>query len=162
MNAFYSRRLLFALWSLIFIVGLFLPLAAQAKDQKPSKVTIRVRVIKASPGDKEEKEKTIPANLQDLKDDLSSFPYKKFEQLKSRSIQAQLGTAAITPLVHKMSIEVKPNNKTGGMYSVSIRLFQDQSRSLLNMTVRMRPGTYTLIGGPKVGDDVLILAISAQ
>ncbi|HNT34207.1 MAG TPA: hypothetical protein PKH07_04340 [bacterium] len=155
---------------LLMIISLLLagvsPVSLQAQSQSPREaqkqsITLTVRMIQAS--DSDAKERTIPKELEDLKEDLSSFPYKVFSQLSLRSFRATIGSAATTGLAHGLQLQVTPSGSEGDMHSLAIRLIEGRDRVLLNMTLRTRSGSYTLIGGPKIGENaVVVLAISAK
>ena len=145
---------------LVLAQAFFLSASGAQAQQDTKKVAITVRMIKATSSP--QREKTIPANLQDLKDDLASFPYSEFQQLANRTIMIPLNKPMSVPLPFGLRLEVTPTSRREGMYSLSIRLFESSKRTLLNMTIRTRPGACTLIGGPKVDRSVLIFAISAK
>lgn len=150
--------------AVLLALSMVLPCSLQAentgRDQKQT-VTLTVRMIQASNSDSSER--TIPKELEDLKDDLASLPYKVFSQLSLRSFRATVGSPATTSLAHGLKLQVTPSNTVGDMHSLAIRLTEGSDRVLLNMTLKTRSGSYTLIGGPKIGDNsVVVLAVSAK
>jgi len=148
---------------LLCLISLFLPPGKTwARPAKRDALSLKVRLIEASSPNSQQKKK-IPRNLEDLKDDLSTLPYGEFKQVNNSSLRSPIGKTASVGLSHGLKLDITPVKTDGEMHSLSIKLTDGSDQVLLNMTIRTRSGSYTLIGGPKVGEkDVVILAISAE
>lgn len=130
--------------------------AAFAKDN----VNVTVRLIKASSDGS--KEKKVPAGLHELRDDLESFPYNVFKQVSAKNTKTSIGSTSKIGLAYGLKVDITPVSSSGQMHSISVKLQESDGRTLVNMTIRTRPGSYTLIGGPKIDGSVLILAVTAR
>ena len=138
---------------LVFVFILFLALPSMT----PAQVQTRVRVIEAS-----NVGSVIDPSLRDLHGQLGSlFRYTSYRLLRDERINLSLNQPASVPVHQGISIEITQVGLQANMAELRVRIKRDGA-DLLNTQVRLSPGRTVLIGGPKHGEGVVILALSAN
>lgn len=122
-----------------------------------AQVQTRVRVIEASNAGSH-----IDPSLKDLHGQLSSlFRYTSYRLLRDERFNLSPGQPAFVPVHGGRSIEITQVGLQANMAEVRVKIKREGSE-ILNTQVRLSPGRTVLIGGPKHGEGVAILALSAQ
>ena len=135
----------------VFILSLALPSMA------PAQVQTRVRVIEAS-----NVGSVIDPSLRDLHGQLGSlFRYTSYRLLKDERLNLSPNQPASVPIHQGRSIEIIQVGLQANMAELRVRIKRDGA-DILNTQVRLSPGRTVLIGGPKHGEGVAILALSAN
>jgi len=138
---------------LVFLFILFLAFPPMATAQ----VQTRVRVIEAS-----NVGSVIDPSLRDLHGQLGSlFRYTSYRLLRDERINLSPNQPASVPVHQGRSIEITQVGLQANMAELRVRIKRDGA-DLLNTQVRLSPGRTVLIGGPKHGEGVVILALSAS
>lgn len=135
----------------VFILSLALP------SLSPAQVQTRVRVIEAS-----NVGSNIDPSLRDLTGQLGSlFRYTSYRLLRDERVNLSPNQPASVPAHEGRSIEITQVGLQPNMAEIRVRIRRDGT-DLLNTQVRLSPGRTVLIGGPKHGEGVVILALSAN
>ncbi|MBM4277000.1 MAG: hypothetical protein FJ130_03835 [Deltaproteobacteria bacterium] len=135
----------------VFILSLALPSMA------PAQVQTRLRVIEAS-----NVGSTIDPSLRDLHGQLGSlFRYTSYRLLRDERLNLSSNQPASIPVHEGRSIEITQVGLQANLVELRVRIRRDGT-DLLNTQVRLSPGRTVLIGGPKHGEGVVILALSAN
>jgi hypothetical protein len=138
---------------LIFVFILFFAFPPIA----PAQVQTRLRVIEAS-----NVGSTIDPSLRDLYGQLGSlFRYTSYRLLRDERLNLSPNQPASVPVHQGRSIEITQVGLQANMAEIRVKIRRDGA-DLLNTQVRLSPGRTVLIGGPKHGEGVAILALSAQ
>ncbi len=136
---------------LVLILFSFLPSLTLAQVQT------RVRVIQAS-----NVGKAIDPSLRDLHDQLGSlFNFTSYRLLRDEIVILSPNQPASVSTHQGRSIEITQVGLQANMAEIRVRIKRDGA-DLLNTQVRLSPGRTVLIGGPKHGEGVAILALSAN
>jgi hypothetical protein len=122
-----------------------------------AQVQTRVRVIQAS-----NVGKAIDPSLRDLHDQLGSlFNFTSYRLLRDEIVILSPNQPASVSTHQGRSIEITQVGLQANMAEIRVRIKRDGA-DLLNTQVRLSPGRTVLIGGPKHGEGVAILALSAN
>ncbi len=135
----------------VFLLFFVLPSMASAQLQT------RLRVIEASNVGSH-----IDPTLRDIHGQLGSlFKYTSYRLLKDETLSLASGRPASIPVHEGRSIEITQIGLQANMAEVRVKIRKDRTE-ILNTQVKLSPGRTILIGGPKHGEGVAILALSAQ
>lgn len=138
---------------LVLVHTLFLAFPSTA----PAQVQARLRVIEAS-----NVGSAIDPSLRDLHGQLGSlFRYTSYRLMRDERLNLSPNQPASVPIHEGRSIEVTQVGLQPNMAEIRVRIRRDGT-DLLNTQVRLSPGRTVLIGGPKHGEGVAILALSAN
>lgn len=138
---------------MILIFILFFLYASIATAQ----VQTRIRVIEASSVGS-----NIDPSLRDLHGQLGSlFRYTSYRLLRDERVQISPKQPAFVPIHGGRSIEITQVGIRANMAEVRVKIKRDESE-ILNTQVQLYPGKTVLIGGPRHGEGVVILALSAH
>lgn len=122
-----------------------------------AQVQTRLRVIEAS-----NIGSTIDASLKDLHGQLGSlFRYTSYRLLRDERLNLLPNQPASIPMQEGKSVELTQVGLQPNLAEIRVRIRRDGT-DLLNTQVRLSPGRTVLIGGPKHGEGVAILALSAN
>ncbi len=122
----------------------------------PAQVQTRVQVIEAS-----NVGSVIDPSLRDLHGQLGSlFRYTSYRLLKDERLNLSPNQPGTVPIHEGRSIEITQVGFQANTAEIRVRIRRDGAE-LLNTQVRLSPGRTVLIGGPKHGEGVVILALSA-
>lgn len=142
------RTLTLLLWLMLLLI---LPAVGLAQVQT------RVRIIEAS-----NVGTSSDAPLKDVRDQLGSlFNFSSYRLLKDVNLNLVGNRATEVPVHRGRSMEVTLVGEYRNMIELKIRIIREGS-PILNTQVRLSSGRTILIGGPKHGQGVLILALSAK
>jgi hypothetical protein len=105
---------------------------------------------------------TIDSSLRDLHGQLGSlFRYTSYRLLRDDQIHLSPNQPATVPIHEGKSIEITLMGFQPNMAEIRVRIRRDGTE-LLNTQVRLSQGRTVIIGGPKHGQGVAILALSAR
>jgi hypothetical protein len=155
---------------------------ASAAPEVTIQVTSIVASMEAPRGAKAEQIPIIDPKLASYGNKLESlFAYKEYSFAGSSRSDAVFGSACLFQLPERFSLEVEPErfeSEGPGRIEMLVTLFRDvrsreEERSadrgravrreiVLRTRIRLENGGVVLLGGPPVGDGVLILALSAR
>lgn len=136
---------------LILILILCTPFMAFAQVQ------VRLRVIQAS-----NVGTTIDPSLRDMHKDLGSlFSFTSYRLIKDQNLNLSPNQPASVPVHEGRSIEITQVTSHKNLIELKVRIKRDGTDTL-NTQVRLSPGRTVLIGGPKHGEGVVILGLSAN
>jgi hypothetical protein len=122
-----------------------------------AQVQTRVRVIQAS-----NVGKAIDPSLRDLHDQLGSlFNFTSYRLLRDEIVILSPNQPASVSTHKGRSIEITQVGFQRNIAELRVRIRRDGT-DILNTQVRLSPGRTVLIGGPKHGEGVVILALSAN
>ena len=122
-----------------------------------AQVQTRVRVIQAS-----NVGKAIDPSLRDLHDQLGSlFNFTSYRLLRDGIVILSPNQPASVSTHKGRSIEITQVWFQRNIAELRVRIRRDGT-DILNTQVRLSPGRTVLIGGPKHGEGVVILALSAN
>jgi hypothetical protein len=160
---------------------LALAVAAHAAPSAPgrTRVVVEVTTIAASSGASQDSPKgaVVDAKLAAFAKKLQSlFAYKRYSFLMSAQAEAQLGGVSVFQLPGRFSLEVEPqrfDSESPGRIEMLVTLFRDarspagervrpEREIVLRTRISLENGGTVLLGGPPIGDGVLILALSAH
>lgn len=136
-----------------FILVIFLTLSSQ---ETWAQIPTRLRVIEAS-----NVGGTIDPSLKELHNQLSSlFKYTSYRLLRDERLQLTLNQTTILSIHPGRSIEITPLKFQANTAELRVRIKREKT-DILDTQVRLPPGRTVLIGGPKHGEGVVILAFSS-
>ena len=136
---------------LILILILCIPLITSAQVQ------VRLRVIQAS-----NVGTTIDPSLRDLHKELGSlFSFTSYRLIRDQILSLSPNQPASVPVHQERSIEITQVASQRNIIELKVRIKRDGT-DILNTQVRLSPGRTVLIGGPKHGEGVVILGLSAN
>jgi hypothetical protein len=122
-----------------------------------AQVAARVRIIEAS-----NKGGTVDPSLKDVHGQLGSlFNFTSYRLLKDETVSIYLRQPVMVPVHPGRSLEMTLLSQPRDAVEMRLRIRRDNTETL-NTQVRLSPGRTILIGGPRHGDGVLILALSAK
>jgi len=122
-----------------------------------AQVQTRVRVIQAS-----NVGKAIDPSLRDLHNQLGSlFNFTSYRLLRDEIVILSPNQPASVSAHQGRSIEITQVGFQRNIAELRVRIRRDGT-DILNTQVRLSPGRTVLIGGPKHGEGVVILALSAN
>lgn len=136
-----------------FLLVIFLTLSSQ---ETWAQIPTRLRVIEAS-----NVGGTIDPSLKELHNQLSSlFKYTSYRLLRDERLQLTLNQTTILSIHPGRSIEITPLKFQANTAELRVRIKREKT-DILDTQVRLPPGRTVLIGGPKHGEGVVILAFSS-
>jgi hypothetical protein len=124
-----------------------------------AQVQTRLRLIEAS-----NKGSTVDPSLKDLAGQLGSlFSFTSYRLLRDNTLSLSPNQPIDVPTAHqgRVALEVTLVNQQKNLAEYRIRIRRERTE-LLNTQVRLSPGRTVLIGGPKHGEGIIILALSAN
>ena len=139
-------------FSFVFLLMLII-LSSPAFPQ----VQTRLRIIQAS-----NVGSTIDPSLKDLRDQLApSFNFTSYRLLRDERLSLSSNKPAEISAHPNIALEITlvKQRKNNAEFRVRIRR---EGTEILNTQVRLSPGRTVLIGGPKHGEGIAILAITAR
>ncbi len=123
----------------------------------PAQVQTRLRVIEAS-----NVGSSIDPSLRDIHDQLGSlFRYTSYRLIRDETLALSPNRTTSIAFQEGRSIEVTQIGLQKNIAELRVRITSDRTE-ILNTQVRLSPGRTVLIGGPKHGQGVAILALSAS
>jgi len=139
------------IFALVFVLLLFFTSAVFADVQT------RVRIIEAS-----NLGSGIDPSLRDIHDQLGNlFNFNSYRLLKDFNLNL-VGNRPVEVFVHKgRTMEVTLFGQYLKTVELRIKIMRD-GMNVLNTQVRLSHGRTVLIGGPRHGEGVIILAVSGQ
>jgi len=164
-------------------IALVFALAAVALAAPPTagrnRVVVEVTTIAASAGNAQDSSQgpVVDAKLAAFAKKLRSlFAYKRYSFLMSTQSETQLGGVSAFQLPGRFSLDVEPERfeaEGPGRIEMLVTLFRDARAGagehgrpgreiVLRTRISLENGGTVLLGGPAIGDDVLILALSAR
>lgn len=144
-----KKLLVLGIVSTLFIVTL--SSAALGKE-----VGIGVRVILAS-----HEGKAMDTRLEDIQKNLDTLNYSSYQLLQERSFLLAQGQSGQLSLAGNKELYVKLLKEEGGTAEIAVQILEG-GKGIFKTTAKLKKGGTLLIGGPKHGEGVLILAIAAQ
>ncbi|MBD3349472.1 MAG: hypothetical protein GF400_09820 [Candidatus Eisenbacteria bacterium] len=172
--------------AIAFLLALLIAPAWSTDATAASEVSIQVTSIvastTASEGQRSGDAPVIDPKLSSYGEKLESlFAYRRYSFAGSSRSEAGFGAACMFQLPERFSLEVEPErfeSEGPGRIEMLVTLFHDvQSRDedlrdergratrreiVLRTRIRLENGGVVLLGGPPVGDGVLLLALSAR
>lgn len=137
----------------IFLLVIFLSTSYQ---ETWAQIPTRLRVIEAS-----NVGGIIDPSLKELHHQLSSlFKYTSYRLLRDERLYLTLNQTTIFPVHPGRSIEITPLKFQASTAELRVRIKREKT-DILDTQMRLPPGRTVLIGGPKHGEGVLILAFSS-
>jgi hypothetical protein len=137
----------------IFILILFFLFSSMALAQ----VQTRIRVIQASNAGS-----TIDPSLRDVHSELGSlFNFTSYRLLMDETLSLSPNRPVSIPVHKGRSIEITLIGQHRDYAKMKVTIKQEGTE-ILNTQVRLSSGRTFLIGGPKHGEGVIILALSAR
>ena len=139
---------------------LFLAALLFSASEATAQIQTRVRVIQAS-----NVGMMIDSSLRDVHDELGSlFNFTSYRLLKDVNLSL-IGNRPVEIPVHpgptKRSLEISLVGEHRNTIELRIKI-KREGAAILNTQVRLASGRTILIGGPRHGEGVVILAISAR
>jgi hypothetical protein len=122
-----------------------------------TQVQTRIRIIEAS-----NVGSRIDPSLGDVHDQLGSlFSFTSYKLLRDDNLTLSLNRP-VEIFAHKeVILEVTLMRQQGDSAEFRVKI-RREVKEILNTQVRLSPGRTVLIGGPKHGDGIIILALSAK
>ena len=137
----------------ILVLLLSLSLASQA----PAQVQTRIRIIQAS-----NVGSNIDPSLRDVHGQLGSlFSFTSYRLLKDETLSLSPNRPAEIPAHKDISLQITWVGKRKDIAELRVIIKRERT-DILDTQVRLPPGRTVLIGGPKHGEGVVILALSAR
>ena len=137
----------------ILILILSLSLASEA----PAQVQTRIRIIQAS-----NVGSNIDPSLRDVYGQLGSlFNFTSYRLLRDEILNLSSNRPAEISTHKNISLEITLVGQRRDMAELRVMIKRER-RDILNTQIRLSPGRTVLIGGPKHGEGVAILAFSAR
>jgi hypothetical protein len=144
-----------------------------------SRVIVEVTTIAASTGNAQDSSRgpVVDAKLAAFAKKLRSlFAYKRYSFLMSTQSETQLGGVSAFQLPGRFSLDVEPErfeSEGPGRIEMLVTLYREgrsggggrgrpEREIVLRTRISLENGGTVLLGGPPIGDDVLILALSAR
>ncbi len=124
-----------------------------------AQVQTRLRLIEAS-----NKGATVDPSLKDLASQLGSlFNFTSYRLLRDNTLSLSPNQPVDVPTAHKgrVALEVMLVKQQKTLAEYRIRIIREGTE-LLKTQVRLSPGRTVLVGGPKHGEGIIILALSAN
>jgi hypothetical protein len=144
------RKKLFFIISLIIFYSI---LSAVCFGQ----VQTRLRIIQAS-----NIGSGIDPNLKDIHNQLGTlFNFTSYRLLRDERFILSMNQSVIIPVHQERVIEITLLGKGKGTAELRLKI-RSEKTEILNTQVRLSSGRTVIIGGPKHGEGVTILAISAN
>ena len=144
------RRFVLLSTCLIILFTLFLQMAF-------AQVQTRVRMIQAS-----NVGSNIDPSLKDVTDQLGSlFNFSSYRLLKDQTVTLSPNQPVSIPVHPGRSLELTMTKQHQHTVEVRVRI-KREGTDILDTQVRLSPGRTVAIGGPKHGEGVVIIALSAR
>lgn len=122
-----------------------------------SEVSTRLRVIQAS-----NIGSMVDASLRDIHSQLGTlFNFTSYRLLRDNTLNLSPHKSAIIPIDQGRSIEITLMEKGRNTVNLRVRIIGGKA-DILNTLIRLSSGRTVIIGGPRHGEGVAILAISAN
>lgn len=136
----------------LFLFSIFLCFSPQETE---AQIPTRVRIIEAS-----NVGATVDPTLKELHHQLSSlFKYTSYRLLRDEQLQLTLHQTTILSVHPGRSIEITPLKFHANTAELRVKIKRERTE-ILDTQVRIDRGRTVLIGGPKHGEGVVILAFS--
>jgi hypothetical protein len=136
---------------LIFMITLLLPSFSYAQVQTQLKVFEASNVGTG-----------IDSSLKDMRDQFKSlFSFSSYRLLKEETLTLYPNQPASVPIPPGRSIELTLTGQQKNVAEVMVKVKQERT-DVLNTKARLLPGRTFSIGGPKYGEGVIIITLSAQ
>ncbi len=136
----------------IFLLIIFLSFSSQGTW---AQIPTRLRIIEAS-----NVGTMVDPTLRELHHQLSSlFRYTSYRLLRDEQLQLVLRQTTILPLPPGRSIEMTPLKFQANTAELRVKIKRDRTE-ILDTQIRLDRGRTVLIGGPRQGEGVIILAFS--
>jgi hypothetical protein len=122
-----------------------------------AQVQTRIRVIEAS-----NVGSSIDPSLRDVQSELKSLPnFTSYRLLKDENLSLSLNRAVDIPAHKGRSLEITLIGQRKDMAEYRVKI-KSEGMDILNTQVRLSSGRTVLIVGPKHGEGVAIIALSAR
>lgn len=136
---------------------LLMTLLVYSTPSPAAQVEARVRIIEAS-----NRGGTVDPSLKDVHGQLGSlFSFTSYRLLKDEMVPVYLRQPVVVSVPPDRSLEITLLSERRETVEMRLRIRRENMETL-NTQVRLSPGRTILIGGPRHGDGVLILALSAR
>jgi hypothetical protein len=140
---------------LFFLLLLFFSMLSSSLSY--AQVQTRLRVFEAS-----NVGKGIDSSLRDMGDQLKSlFSFSSYRLIKEEMHTLYPNQPISVTIPPKRDIELTLTGQRKNVAEVKVKIKQEQT-DILNTQVRLFPGKTVSIGGPKHGEGVMIVTLSAQ
>jgi hypothetical protein len=137
----------------ILIITFFLLLASSSWAQ----VQTRLKVFEAS-----NVGKGTDSSSKDMRDPLKSlFSFSSYRLLKEETLTLSPNQPASVPIPPGRTVDLTLTGQQTNVAEVIVKVKEDRT-DVLNTKVRLSPGKTVSIGGPKYGEGVLLITLSAQ
>jgi hypothetical protein len=137
----------------ILVLILSLSLASEA----PAQVQTRIRIIQAS-----NVGSNIDPSLRDVHGQLgSSFKFTSYRLLKDETLSLSPNRPAEISVHKEISLEITLVGQSKDMAEFRVIIKRERT-DIINTQFKLIPGRPFFIGGPKHGEGVVILALSAR
>jgi hypothetical protein len=144
-----NKTILFIILLPIFFLGF-------SSQEACAQIPTRLRVIEAS-----NVGRTIDPSLKELHGQLSSlFKYTSYRLLRDERLHLSLNQTTTLPVHPGRSIEITPLKFQANTAELRVKIKREKTE-ILDTQVRLPPGRTVLIGGPRHGEGVVILAFSS-
>ena len=141
----------------IFILAFILVLLPVLTSRAFAQVQTRIRTIEAS-----NVGSSVDPSLRDVHDQLGSlFNFTSYRLLRDESVSLAPNKPYEISAHREVSLEVTLVSQKKDTAEYRVRIRREKSE-ILNTQVRISPGRTVLVGGPKHGQGIVILALSAR
>ena len=141
----------------VLIFPLVLILSLLSASLSHAQVQTRLRVFEAS-----NVGTGIDSSLRDMGDQFKSlFSFSSYRLLKEEMLTLRPNQPVSIPIPPKREIELTLIGQHKNIAEMRVKIKQEQT-DILNTQVRLSPGRTVSIGGPKHGEGVIIITLSAQ
>ena len=141
----------------VSILAFILVLLPLLTSRTFAQVQTRIRTIEAS-----NVGSSVDPSLRDVHDQLGSlFNFTSYRLLRDESVSLALNKPYEISAHREVTLEITLMNQKKDTAEYRIRIIREASE-LLNTQVRLSSGRTVLIGGPKHGQGIVILALSAR
>jgi len=122
-----------------------------------AQVQTRLRIFEAS-----NVGTAIDSSLRDMSDQFKSLlSFSSYRLLKEETVVLRPAQPALIPLHAGRSMELLLTGQNRNVAEVRVKIKREQT-DVLDTKVRLSPGRTVSIGGPKHGQGVIIITLSAQ
>jgi hypothetical protein len=141
----------------IFILAFILVLLPVLTSRAFAQVQTRIRTIEAS-----NVGSLVDPSLRDVHDQLGSlFNFTSYRLLRDESVSLAPNKPYEISAHREVSLEITLVSQKKNTAEYRVRIRREKSE-ILNTQVRISPGRTVLVGGPKHGQGIVILALSAR
>lgn len=165
------------LFALLIFAGMLLPSTALAQPKRPptpaaapakpaaapagqdvaiDKVQVQLMVVQAR-----EAEPSVDPRLKSIEKHLSVLRYNNFTVLQTDRTSLQVGKSASFAVVDGRKVNVTLLGADEARARVRVEMFKDGNK-LLDTTVAINRGGTMMVAGPRYGDGILILPLTAS